>query len=434
MVVDFSESKNEIFTSVYFNLQDAATRFVVVYGGASSSKSYSVHQLELANIMDDGKGDTLVIRKYGADLRQSCFKLFQTLISNWEFTHLFEQRFSSEQRSITCKKNARQIILKGIDDSEKLKSIAGIKRIVIEEASQLLFEDFLELNRRARGLDGVQIILILNPISENHWIKTKLCDQDSPYFKETTLINCTYRDNRNLKGESFLTPADIRELERLKEIDENQYRIYVLGEWGVENKDDKFCWAFQQSQISPASFQPDRVLWVSFDFNINPLTCTLAQVFPEQQTIHAIECIKLENSDIWKMCAVLLAKYPAAYWMVTGDSTGKNRTALARDNINYYYVITQQLGITQQQIQVPAANPPIEENRLLVNAVHKNWKVLIDPVRCQPLIYDLTYVQTNALGQIIKTRTSPKKFADFLDTWRYLINSAVKQHFSFRQG
>jgi hypothetical protein len=208
----------------------------------------------------------------------------------------------------------------------------------------------------------------------------------------------------------------------------------VLGEWGIENKDDKFCWAFTREQIVPTAYMPDRMLWASFDFNINPLTCTLAQVLPEHQTISAIECIKLENSDIWKMCDVLRAKYPGAHWLVTGDSTGKNRTALARDNINYYYVIKQQLEITQQQINVPTVNPTLEENRLLVNAVHKNWNVQIDPVRCQPLIYDLTYVQTNTLGQIIKTRSAPQKFADFLDTWRYLINAAVKQHFSFRKG
>ncbi len=97
----------------------------------------------------------------------------------------------------------------------------GVKRIVIEEASQLSFEDFLELNRRARGMEDIQITMILNPVSEDHWIKEKFCDPNGPYANETTVLRFTYHDNCNREGLSFLTQTDIRELERLKEINEN---------------------------------------------------------------------------------------------------------------------------------------------------------------------------------------------------------------------
>jgi hypothetical protein len=102
---------------------------------------------------------------------------------------------------------------------------------------------------------------------------------------------------------------------------------------------------------------------------------------------------------------------------------------MVADNLNYFLIIRGQLGLTNQQIMVPPANPRIEQNRLLVNAVHKNWTVQIDPHRCQPLIYDLTYVDVNARGHLLKNRTTPTQFADFLDTWRYLINVAVRPWF-----
>ncbi len=430
-IVDFTDICETDFTDVFFAVENARTRYVVVYGGAASGKSYAVHQLELMNIMQPGTGDTLFIRKHGADIRQSCYKLLQTLISGWKIQPLFNTWYSNDQRQITNKGTGRSIIFRGIDDPEKLKSIVNIKRIVIEEANQLTFEDFLELNRRARGLPDIQIIFILNPVSENHWIKTNFCDDTSPYNNDTTVLRFTYNNNRNHTGASFLTPVDIKELERLKTIDENQYRIYVLAEWGVDNHEGKFCWAFNLSQVQPTTYNPELILWASFDFNVNPLTCTVAQILPEVQTIRAIECIKLQNSDIWKMCEQLAAAYPNALWHVTGDATGYSRSAVMQDNMNFYLIIRNKLQLTNHQILTPPSNPRIDENRIIVNATHRNWTVQIDPTRCKPLIYDLTYVEVNNQGHLLKDRTTPSRQADFLDTWRYLINTAVRPHFEF---
>ena len=429
-IVDL-EAESNLFSKVLFRVREARTRYIVVYGGAASGKSYGVHQLEIINIMQAGAGDTLFIRKHAADLRESCYKLLKTLVADWGVGEEFTTRYSNEQRKLTCIKSGRSIILRGIDDPEKLKSIAGIRRIVIEEASQLTFADFLELNRRARGMHDIQIIFILNPVSENHWIKTKFYDPGAPYYTDTTALKFTYHDNCRQTGEPFLTETDIKELERLKDINENQYRIYTLAQWGIDNTDGKFCWAFSSTQIKPTVFEPEIILWASFDFNVNPLTCTLAQILPEASTIRAIECLKLDNSDIWTMCDRLTASYPHVMWMVTGDATGNNSSALLGDDQNFYKIIKQKLGLTNQQMPVPLSNPRIEENRLLVNAVHKNWTVQIDPHRCQPLIYDLQYVEVNQLNQILKDRSAPNKFADFLDTWRYLINAGVKPWFEF---
>ncbi len=131
------------------------------------------------------------------------------------------------------------------------------------------------------------------------------------------------------------------------------------------------------------------------------------------------------------MCERLKAAYPNVFWMITGDATGRGRSAMVRDNVNYFHIIRDELNLGWQQMEIPTINPPIEANRLLVNAVHKNWTVEIDPQRCQPLIYDLTYVEVTGTGEIIKDRTTTKKYADFLDNWRYLINAAVKKHFRF---
>ena len=441
--VNFSEQKEKLFSNIYFKLCKTRSRFCVLYGGASSGKSYAAHQRELIAIMKPGKGDTLVMRKNAADLRESCYKLFQTLIIKYDLSHLFKCTYGGDHRKIICLHNGRSLIFRGIDEPEKLKSIVGISRIVLEEANQFDFEDFLELNRRARGLDNIQIILILNPISENHWIKKKLCDADGSYYTDTTLIKATYKDNCNLNGRSFLTETDIEQLENLKGIDENHYRIYVLGEWGIDNKENKFCYAFDQKRHvitidedgnyhDELFYDNELLTWLSFDFNVDPMTCIVAQVFPEDMLVKIVDCIKLPNSDIYKMCERIQSLYSDSYFMITGDASGNARQGIARDSITYYKVIQGELGISPQNVKLPSKNPSIEDNRMLVNAVLTKWDIQIDGAKCKPLTDDMLYVETTREGAIIKDRSTESKKSDFLDCFRYLCNIAVRPHFNFK--
>ncbi len=94
MKIDFDKYDQKLFSKVFYKLLAVKTRYVVVYGGASSSKSYSVHQLELLKVMGKAKGDTLVIRKFGADLRESCYKLFNHLIGVFKARELFTRTYS----------------------------------------------------------------------------------------------------------------------------------------------------------------------------------------------------------------------------------------------------------------------------------------------------------------------------------------------------
>jgi hypothetical protein len=52
--------------------------------------------------------------------------------------------------------------------TERQEQLAFFRDCLCNGASQYSFDDFPELNRRARGFDEIQITLILNPLSENH--------------------------------------------------------------------------------------------------------------------------------------------------------------------------------------------------------------------------------------------------------------------------
>ncbi len=434
-VLDFRTNAHQLFTKVFHAVHHCTSRYVVVYGSAASSKSYSVHQSELLHLIEAEEGDTLFLRRNAVDLRDSCYKLLTGLIERYQLSRYFKCVYSGANRCITFLPTGRSISFRGANNSEKLKSLAGIKRVVMEEADQFTFEQFSEIIRRARGYPHIQFILILNPVSELHWIKKHLCEEGSPYSADTTVFKFNYRDNCNAAGQSFISEQDAAALENLRLIDENQYRIYALGEWGVEDRTKKFIWAFEYARhVVPTQYDPEQRLFASFDFNVNPLCCTLFQLsFPEKY-LRAIECIKLPNSDIWKMCDHLKASYPQAHWLVTGDSTGNSRQAISKENVNYYQVIQRQLGLFQAQFTVPTHNPQVEQNQLVVNAAFKLWTIEIDPVRCKPLIDDILYVEMDNNKKIIRDRSAPHRCADFLDTLRYMINATVRRELPYLGG
>jgi phage terminase large subunit len=128
---------------------------------------------------------------------------------------------------ITCTRNGNTIIFRGLDDIERVKSIASITQIWIEEASEISEEAFNQLNIRLRNRRETynnQIILTFNPISQKHWLKKRFFDtKDDDVFTMKT----TYKDN------PYLPEENIKELEKLKDTSPYYYQVYCLGEWGT---------------------------------------------------------------------------------------------------------------------------------------------------------------------------------------------------------
>jgi phage terminase large subunit len=98
--------------------------------------------------------------------------------------------------------------------------VRGRKRdlLFINEANELFFEDWQQLIFRTTG----KIILDYNPSDEFHWIYDRVKVREDAEFYITT-----YKDN------PFLESQIIQEIERLKDVDENYWKIYGLGQVGA---------------------------------------------------------------------------------------------------------------------------------------------------------------------------------------------------------
>lgn len=191
-------------------------------GSAGSSKSYFITQKLILKALKS-KRKVLVARRYGSTIRNSTFALFKIVIDSFQLTPHCKIRESDFYIQLP---NGSEIIFMGLDDEQKLLSIADISDIFIEEVFECNKEIIDQLNLRMRGkAEKQQIIMAFNPISKNHWLYD-FCEHNHPSsFK---FIHSTYKDN------PFLSADYVNTLEEMAVLNPQKYRIYGLGEWGVD--------------------------------------------------------------------------------------------------------------------------------------------------------------------------------------------------------
>lgn len=408
-----------VFTEIFWKVKKSITRFVISFGGAGSSKSYSQSQIELAESLER-KHKILVVRKVAATLRQSVFALLKKQIIEWNMSHIW--KINKSDMSFVNLINRSEIILMGLDDVDKLKSIDGVTRIWIEEADQIDENDLSQLNLRLRGVKLVkpQITLTFNPINEKHWIKKQYIDTKRD---DVTIIHSTFKNNRNHEGTSFLDDEYIRQLEALKKTNPTFYKVYALGEWGVFEVDSPYMISFDEININKEAIQKEgqRIIF-SFDFNVDNCACIATHV--GEDFIYIFNELLADNLP--KLLDKVEKKYKnnLATCLITGDRSGKNRNHLQRDDTNSYRMIKNRLKLKDGQFKI-VINPQHADNRFTCNTIlafHPN--VYFHPDNCPETIFDMKYVECDQNEKLIKKdRNIANQKADLLDCVRYLFNT-----------
>jgi phage terminase large subunit len=200
-----------------FLYDDRTKRINVIYGGAGSGKSYSVAQLFIRRLYEENDIRMLVLRKTLPALRITAYQLIRDVLREYNLP------FALNKSEMLIRNDTNEILFKSLDDPEKIKSYEG-NYLWIEEATEITYTDFTQLNLRLRRKNSEhinQMYLTFNPISRFHWLNTQLIENSR---EDIAIHHSTYKDN------PFLSKEYIAELEGLT--DENFYKIYTLGEFG----------------------------------------------------------------------------------------------------------------------------------------------------------------------------------------------------------
>lgn len=167
---------------------------------------------------------------------------------------------------------------------------------------------------------------------------------------------------------------------------------------------------------------------MSFDFNRNPITCSVWQ--HHAGIIQGIRVIKLKDATTYSLCDEILRLYPNAYFFVTGDASGDAKTTLSR--LSNFDIIKAALDLSRSQMQISASNPLLKDSKMLCNSILEKYPFVVDEENRKPLIDDLKNCKANPDGTIVKeNRKDPNQQADTLDTFRYYIHRHFKDYVKF---
>jgi hypothetical protein len=254
------------------------------------------------------------------------------------------------------------------------------------------------------------------------------------YFKNTLFQNeKRFADWKSWRFTSYDNPfLPHSEVDAARaQLDDLTFRCEYLAE-DVDVTLRPFAYSFiEDKHVGKCSFDPNYELMLSFDFNVDPITCVAAQHIENKEGMMELRFVKefqLSNSNIYDLCDAITATFGLynPLYLVTGDATGRARSAITTGNLNYYRVIQQKLELSDLQIKTPRINPAVSDSRVLVNSMLQNYNIVIDKGSCPGLVYDLKYVEVDEHGDIKKDRSSDAKKADLLDGCRYLCHTFFK--------
>ena len=199
-------------TNVFNKAYKSNTRITCLQGGTRSSKTYSLCQLFIIKALQEPGKVFTICRKTLPALKGTAYRDVISILKELEIYS--EEYHNKSELSYTLNNSLLEFI--SIDQSQKIR---GRKRDYLwcNEANEFAYEDWQQLILRTTE----QIYLDYNPSDPYSWIYEKVITRD-----DCTFIKSTYLAN------PFLDDDTISEIERLKELDPDYWRVYGMGEIG----------------------------------------------------------------------------------------------------------------------------------------------------------------------------------------------------------
>jgi len=447
-------------------LQDERIRMLLIYGGSSAAKTYSIAQCNLKDTLCS-ELNVLTLRKESVTIMTTVYRTFEEIAKKINDKHKF---FDFYNFRIDCPMG--QIMFKGLDDPEKVKGLDSFNRVFLNELSKFDESDLDEVKRRLRGRPNQKIICDWNPISEEHWIKTNLIDTDEwveqPLMLpnnhdskldelskkwinisgNTILIKTTYRDNYWVVGSpngnyGFKDVHTLDNFEDMRTKKPNQYMVYGLGEWGSFRVGGEFWKQFSiDKHVRYVNYLPTKSIHVTVDVNRYPyISQTLWQINGKEIRQFNELCAS-DPGNTAKKAAQKVAKYLddinyEGVIYLYGDASGRNKSAT--DNSSFFDLYFLELKSHYHVIdRIMRSNPSVQLSAAFVNEIYEGnteFSIVIGD-NCKLSIKDYNTVKEGKDGEMVKEKiTDPntgipyEKNGHLSDAKRYFICNILEYEY-----
>lgn len=394
--------KKSVFNDAYYPyLFDYSRRYEVYYGGAGSGKSVFVCQKLLLKALKSQRR-ILVIRKVGATLKDSVFDLFIKMLKRWELYDYCKVNLSTYTITLF---NDSVILFKGFDDSEKIKSITDITDIWIEEATELNYDDFTQLDLRLRAMvDGLQLICSFNPVSKENWVYKKWFAPDAIYNADNTLIlKTTYKHNK------FLPPEYIQAQEEKILTNPNYYKVYVLGEFATLEGLVFTNWEKREfNALELASTGLERRC--GMDIGFVDKTAVIDSLYDrENKTIYVFNEFYKSGCQLTEIVEAVNAMQIGKSKLYVDSAEPRSIQYFRNEGINA-------IGATKGKDSVKAGIMFLQDNKIIVHPKCKNFITELE---------NFSYIKSKVTGEY--TEDTTHEYSHAIDACRYSYSDIYTQ-------
>jgi len=346
-----------------------STGFATLYAaGIGSGKSFIGAHWSKEKIISEPKACGFIGANTYNQLRNATLSTFFRVLDD----HNFKYKYNQQRNIINVE--GTTVYAYSLDNYQNIRGIE-IGWAWLDETRDTSREAFdVVLGRlRDRRATNRQIRLTSSPSGFN-WLYDYFSGPNrKPGF---SLVQGSSFDN------PFLPDGYVKSLR--DSYDDKMYQQEVLGEF-VATGVGQVYYAFNRARhVKPQLVNPGFPLLVGMDFNVNPLTAVIAQVYDNK--IKVVGEIWLMSSNTEEMGNRLLEKYGKYRMRIIPDSTGNaNKTSQQKGKTDHQ--ILRDLGLEV----VFNLNPARFDRYACVNNLLDKDRIEIDP-SCKNLIRDLESV------------------------------------------
>ena len=311
-------------------------------------------------------------------------------------TDFYKRGFSLTNTEIK-NKNGSLIFYKGLKEVnqnaiENLKGIASSTDIFFIDEGQAVSKPVWDVLIPTLRKENSILIVAYNRIANNLPLEEALFlnykELEAPEGTFYIEVNYPVLEQKGLLSKRFLDRAELVRINKPKE-----YETVYLNK-APDELDRAVVKDFNKENIKNIIYQPEMDLHLTWDFNVDPMSCILAHK-TQDKVFFFDECI-LENASTEMTINEIITRYPnhKGRIIINGDASGDNRSTQS-ERTNYVIIrnaLRRHYPTNIIRMDLRPFNPRIKNRIAAFNAMVKDYKgirrIIVDP-KCKWFLYNM---------------------------------------------
>lgn len=281
-------------------------------------------------------------------------------------------------------KNGSNVYLAGGKNYEVFRGME-FDLVVIDEVADQKPEMWFEVLRPALADRGGGCVFLGTPKGKNNWFYDLTMNTNNKLFHRTSIDG----------GRINQTEIDLLK----DELDERTFRQEIMAEFIVFS--GSVYYGFTQNNLTTMGFNPNLRTYVTYDFNVDPMTSVLIQEY-ETGKYAAVQEFYINNSNTYeiteKIKNYLDFNQLKNTLTVTGDNAGTYRSS--NSPLSNYKIIDGILGKFKGYNKRLRRTDRIVNKTNTTNRAFIDNRILINPKSCPELIKELGFLEYDKNGKI----------------------------------